>query len=232
MPRIVRLTAILCLLSLGLLSVGLLSVGAVAQEASTEDRLRDALRHVTADLRAAQDSQTTLQAALDQAQKQRDLLQQQVTQLNAQIAAQPAAQPTPQPDQQFRGVVETMKKQNAALQDGLAHWQAAYQQAATLAQTKDVQGRQSAATASTAQRTLDVCETKNSKLLAVANDILHMYDTRKFRSLASGSWSSVLGFKKVELENIVQDNEDRILDQKYYPGEQPAGPPARQATAP
>jgi hypothetical protein len=225
MPRIVRLTVILCLLS----------VGAAAQEASTEDRLRDALRHVTADLRAAQDSQTTLQAALDQAQKQRDLLQQQVTQLNAQIAAQPAAQPTPQPaqpDQQFRDMVETMKKQNAALQDGLAHWQAAYQQAATLAQTKDAQGRQSAATASTAQRTLDVCETKNSKLLAVANNILHMYDTRKFRSLASGSWDSVLGFKKVELENIVQDNEDRILDQKYYPGEQPAGPPARQGTTP
>jgi DNA repair exonuclease SbcCD ATPase subunit len=224
------------LLSVGLLSVGLLSVGAVAQEASTEDRLRDALRHVTADLRAAQDSQTTLQAALDQAQKQRDLLQQQVTQLNAQIAAQPAAQPTPQPaqpDQQFRDVVETLKKQNAALQDGLAHWQTAYQQAATLAQTKDAQGRQSAATASTAQRTLDVCEAKNGKLIAVANDILHMYDTRKFRSLASGSWDSVLGFKKVELENIVQDNEDRILDQKYYPGEQPAGPPpARHGTAP
>jgi hypothetical protein len=217
MHRIVSFAAVFCLFA----------VGAVAQEASTEDRLRDALRHVTADLRAAQDSQTTLQAALDQAQKQRDLLQQQVTQLTAQIAAQPAAQPAPQPaaqpdQQQFRDVVETMKKQNAALQDGLAHWQSAYQQAATLAQTKDAQGRQAAASASTAQQTLDVCEAKNGKLIAVANDILHMYDTRKFRSLTSGGLDAVLGFKKVELENIVQDNEDRILGQKYYHGEQAA----------
>ena len=203
----------------------LLTVTAVAQESgSEEDRLRDALRHVTADLRAAQDSQTTLQAALDQAQKQRDLLQQQVTQLTAQAAARPAGQPSqPVPDDQpLRDAVDTLKKQNASLQDGLAHWQSAYQQAATLAQTKDAQDRQSSAKAATAQRTLDVCETKNTKLLAVADDILHLYDTRKFRSLATSDWDAVLGFKKVELENIVQDNEDRILEQKYYPGEQPA----------
>jgi hypothetical protein len=203
----------------------LLTVTAVAQESgSEEDRLRDALRHVTADLRAAQDSQTTLQAALDQAQKQRDLLQRQVTQLTTQAAARPAVQPAqPAPDDQpLRDAVDTLKKQNAALQDRLAHWQSAYQQAATLAQTKDAQDRQSSAKAATAQRTLDVCETKNTKLLAVADDILHLYDTRKFRSLATSDWDAVLGFKKVELENIVQDNEDRILEQKYYPGEQPA----------
>jgi hypothetical protein len=202
----------------------LLAATAGAQEASTEDRLRDALRHVTADLRAAQDSQTALQAALDQAKKQRDLLQQQVAQLSAQIAAKPAAQPAqPAPDDQpLRDAVDTLKKQNAALQDGLTHWQTAYQQAATLAQTKDAQDRQSSAKATTAQRTLNVCETKNTRLLAVANDILHMYDTRKFRSLATSKWDMVLGFKKVELENIVQDNEDRILEQKYYRGEQPA----------
>ncbi|WP_158923779.1 hypothetical protein [Acidisphaera sp. S103] len=212
--RIIPFATVLCLFA----------ATAGAQEASTEDRLRDALRHVTADLRAAQDSQTTLQATLDQAQKQRDLLQQQVTQLTAQVAARPAAQPA-QPaadDQPLRDAVDTLKKQNAALQDGLTHWQTAYQQAATLAQTKDAQDRQSSAKATTAQRTLDVCQTKNTKLLAVANNILNMYDTRKFRSLATSGWDVVLGFKKVELENIVQDNEDRILEQKYYPGEQPA----------
>ncbi|MDB5398181.1 MAG: hypothetical protein JWQ55_199 [Rhodopila sp.] len=230
--RIAGYAAVICLFA----------ASAAAQGQSTEDKLRDALRHVTADLRAAQDNQTSLQAALDQAQKQRDLLQQQVTQLNAQVAARPAqtAQPV-QPsaaDQQLREIADTLKKQNAALQDGLSHWQTAYQQAATLAQTKDAQGRQSATVAATAQRTLGVCEAKNSKLIAVANDILHLYDTHQFRSVASSSWDSMLGFKRVELQNIVQDNEDRILEQRYYPGEQPTGagapPPARarQGTAP
>ncbi len=32
------------------------------------------------------------------------------------------------------------------------------------------------------------------------------------------SYEPLLGFKKVELENIVQDNEDRIRAQTYYPG--------------
>jgi DNA repair exonuclease SbcCD ATPase subunit len=194
-------------------------------------------------LRAAQDNQTALQAALDQAQKQRDLLQQQVTQLKAQLAAQaatPAAPAAPPPqqaadEQQLHDAIDALKKQNAALQDGLTHWQSAYQQAATLAQAKDVQGRQSAQAASTAQRTLDVCEGKNARLTGVAEDILHLYETPRFRSLARGDWDGLLGFKRVELENIVQDNEDRILDQKYRPGEQPAPtapPPAAGAAAP
>jgi hypothetical protein len=227
--RIIPFATVLCLFA----------VGATAQGASNEDRLRDALRHVTTDLRAAQDNQVAQQAALDQALKQRDLLQQQVTQLTAQIAAQPAAQaaqpaqPTAD-DRQVRDVLDALKKQNAALQDGLTHWQTAYQQAATLAQAKDAQGRQAAAMATTAQQTLGVCQTKNTKLIAIANDILHLYDTRQFRSVASSSWDSMLGFKRVELQNIVQDNEDRILDQKYYAGERPTPTraPTQQGKAP
>jgi hypothetical protein len=68
---------------------------------------------------------------------------------------------------------------------------------------------------------LGVCQAKNPKLIAVAQDILHLYQTPHFRSRARGNRDAVLGFKRVELENILQDNEDRILDQKYYPGERP-----------
>ncbi len=61
-----------------------------AQSDSVDDRLREALRKMTVDLRGAQDNQAALQAQLDQAQKQRDLLQQQVATLNARLAQQPA----------------------------------------------------------------------------------------------------------------------------------------------
>ena len=90
-----------------------------------------------------------------------------------------------------------------------------------LARTEDAQQRASSATATTAQ---PVCQAKNTRLIAVAQDILHLYQTPHFRSLERGNWDAVLGCKRVELENIVQDNEDRILDQRCYPGEQP--PPA------
>jgi hypothetical protein len=214
------------------------ATGAAAQSASQEDRLRDALRKTTVDLRAAQDSQVALQASLDQAQKERDALQQQVAQLTAQAAqraAEPApaapAPPAPPPqDQQLRAVIDALKRQNAELEAGVRKWQAAYQQAASVAQAKDAESRQLAASLKISETTLGVCAGKNTRLLAVANDILHLYRQQDFKSLLLMSYEPLLGFKKVELENIVQDNEDRVRAQKYYPGEQPQAPakaPAR-----
>ncbi len=210
-----------------------ISSNAWAQDQSVEGRLREVLRRTTVDLRALQDNQATMQAALDQAQKQRDLLQAQVDQLNARLAQAPPvqaapSQPTPRQaadEQQLRAAIDELKKQNAALQDGLAHWQTAYQQAATLVQTKDQQARQLEGVATSAKQTLGICETKNTKLIGVAQDILHLYQTQSFRSLLLGSYEPLLGMKRVELENIEQDNEDRIRDQQYYHDEMPAAPP-------
>jgi predicted nucleic acid-binding Zn-ribbon protein len=213
------------------------ATGAGAQDASVDDRLRETLRRMTVDLRTAQDNQATLQAQLDQSQKQRDLLQQQVAALNAKLGQQPAAQAA-QPAQtaasaveiqQLRDVVAAMKQQDASLQEGLSHWQSAYQQAAGIAREKDAESRQLSVTARSATGTLDVCEAKNTKLIAVANDILHLYRAQSFRSLLLKSYEPLLGYKQVELENIVQDNEDRIRAQQYYPGEQPPHPTVVQA---
>jgi hypothetical protein len=212
--------------------LAILATHAAAQSGSQEDRLRDALRKTTVDLRAAQDTQVALQASLDQAQKERDALQQQVVQLTAQIAQRPAepapAAPAPatppQPtaeEQQLRAAVDALKRQNADLAAGVKKWQAAYQQAASVAQAKDAESRQLAAANKIVEATLDVCTGKNTRLLAVANDILHLYRQQDFKSLLLMSYEPLLGYKKVELENIVQDNEDRVRAQKYYPGEQP-----------
>src|ERR1700748_3151554 len=66
-----------------------------AQSDSVDDRLREALRKMTVDLRSTQDNQAALQAQLDQAQKQRDMLQQQVATLNTKLAQQPASPAQP-----------------------------------------------------------------------------------------------------------------------------------------
>jgi hypothetical protein len=39
--------------------------------------------------------------------------------------------------------------------------------------------------------------------------------------LLLSSYEPLLGLKKVELENTIQDYEDKILDQKYRPGSEP-----------
>lgn len=77
---------------------------------------------------------------------------------------------------------------------------------------------------------------KNTRLIAVANDILHLYRTQSFRSLLLGSYEPLLGFKQVQLENTVQDYEDKISAQRFYGNERPpavpAAAPKAQAVAP
>jgi chromosome segregation ATPase len=203
---------------------------ASAQDASVDAQLRDVLRKMTVDLHAARDSRAALQAQLDLAQKQRDALQLQVTALEAKQSQQPAAPPPAQQAkadadaQPLRDTIDALKKQNAALQAGLSHWQSSYQDAATIARAKDAESRQLSATSKSATDTLGICEAKNTKLIGVANDILHLYRSQDFKSVLLGSYEPLLGYKQVELENIIQDNEDKIRAQRYYPHEQPAAP--------
>ena len=200
----------------------LLPTAAIADDET--DHLRDALRHVTIDLRAAQDAQTTLQASLDQANKQNALLQQQVAALNAKAAATPAAPvapPVPPAELgQLRAQVAAARSQNAALRGGLAKWQGAYQQAATIARQKDLESRNLSGAGKAQSQQLATCRAENAKLTGVANDILHLYRSQSFRSVLVGSYEPLIGFDQVKLENIVQDYEDKIRAQAYIPGRQ------------
>jgi predicted nucleic acid-binding Zn-ribbon protein len=188
------------------------------------DRLRDALRHVTIDLRAAQDAQTTLQASLDQETKQNALLRQQVAALNAKVAATPAAPATPAVTpaalQALQAELAAARGQNAALRGGLSKWQAAYGQAAAIAQAKDRESRDLAGTSTAEGRQLALCRAENTRLTGVANDILHLYRSQGFRSILLGSYEPLIGFEQVKLENIVQDYEDKIRAQAYLPTQQ------------
>ena len=106
-----------------------------AQDSTGEARLREALRQTTIQLRALQDSQAALAAQLDQAKRERDALKQQ-------LDAAKSAPSAPDPQvAQLRDAVTALQQQNAALQQGLQKWQAAYQQAADLARSKDAESR-------------------------------------------------------------------------------------------
>ena len=198
----------------------LLPSAALADDES--DRLRDALRHVTIDLRAAQDAQTTLQASLDEANKQKTLLQQQVDTLNAKVAATPAAAAVPAvPPAQLQVLAAQLtsaRNQNAALRGGLSKWQGAYRQAASVAQQKDLETRTLGGTSAAEGKQLATCKAMNTRLTVVANDILHLYRTQGFRSVLLGSYEPLIGFDQVKLENIVQDYEDKINAEAYVPG--------------
>jgi microsomal dipeptidase-like Zn-dependent dipeptidase len=194
---------------------------AMAQE-TPEARLREMLRRTAADLRASQDSQAALQASVEQEKLKSSALQKQVDQLTAAVAAPAKPSVSDEEIARMRADLQAARAQVTALEAGLKQWRDAYQKAAELARAKDAESRAATARAAESQRQTGICTTANTKLSGVANDILHLYQTQGFRSLLIYSYEPLLGLKKVELENVIQDYEDKILDQKYRPGRETA----------
>jgi hypothetical protein len=71
---------------------------------------------------------------------------------------------------------------------------------------------------------LAACHAANAKLLAAGHDILHLYETQSFRSLLVRSYEPLLGLWRVELENIVQDQDDRLREQEIPPDSKESQP--------
>lgn len=188
----------------------------MAQDA-TQARLREMLRRTTADLRAAQDSQAVLQATLDQEKQKGADLQKQVDELTERLAHAPKATMSEEEIAGLRADLRAAQARVAALEPGLRQALDANQQSAAAARAKDAEARIAAARATGAEREAATCAAANSKLIVVAHDILHLYESQGFRSLLFASYEPVLGLKKVELQNTIQDYEDKILDNKYRP---------------
>jgi chromosome segregation ATPase len=196
----------------------LLHAAPALAQASIEDRLREAVKKLTADLRATQDAQAGLKAQIDDLTKQRDAVQAQLDQAKAQLA-QPAAAPADTAAlAKLQADLAAARQDNAALRTALAKWQAAYKEAATLAQARDADAKRLDATLKTTTQTLGACKQANGKLIVTARGILHLYETQDFRSLLLKSYEPLLGIKRTELENLVQDYDDRILDAKLPAG--------------
>ncbi len=190
---------------------------ALAQQ-SNEDRLREALKRQTAEFRALQDGQAALQAQIGDLTKQRDALQQQLDQVKAQLAAKPAAPAAPVVDEaelaKLKEQLEAAHKENAGLQAALVKWQAAYKEAAALAQAKDAEAKRLDAALKQTTARLGECRVSNTKLAGIAHDILHLYESQSFRSLLLDSYMPLVAMKRAELENMVQDFDDKIYDTK------------------
>lgn len=210
-----------------------LANAARAQE-SNEDRLREAYKKITADFRALQDSQAQLRAQLEQMTQARDAALAEVAQLKA--APQPAAGPSADEVQQamdkLKAQVDALKRENTGLQAALTKWQAAYQQAAQLAQERDAEAKKLTVSVRDAVKTLDACKESDAKLAALAREILHLYETQDFRALLWKSYEPILGMKRVELENMIQDYDDRIYKARFYMGTPASVAGATQAAAP
>jgi len=205
---------------------------AADQPSPAELRMRETLKNTLLSLRNAQNDLATAQATQAESdQKVKDLTAQVDTMTKQAIADKEAS------DKNIATLgakVTSQTAEIAAYKDALAKWEAGYKLAFTTAKTKEADRAKLAEEKIVLQRRVDDLETKNEELFKVGNDILTRYE--KFGlGEALAAKEPFVGTTRVKLENLVQDLQDKLLDQKSTP--QPAAttpapaPAADQAKA-
>lgn len=202
-----------------LIAAFLLAAPAVlhAQDAP-EDRLRAALRQSVGEMRAAQDQAAQAQAQLAQAQSDLAATKAQLDAANAKLAAG-GAKPAANPDdmRQLQASLQATQQQNAALQQNLQRTQGAASQLQEAAREKDAESRQAQAGLAANTRALQTCKAANKKLIGVSEQVLNLWQDRSFLWVLRKSYEPLIGASRVDLENIVQDYDDKIREQEYIP---------------
>ncbi|SEH32931.1 hypothetical protein [Magnetospirillum fulvum] len=207
----------LSLIAAALVLSGLVPGGARASD-DTETRLRDALRSAIAQSRTLEDERAQLHAKNAENQKL-------IEALKAQLESRPAPGRTAAaPD---RAILDRMEaefnRRLAANSETVAQaiaaqekWKSAYQEAVAVARAKEAERAQLAGQTETLTRRAESCETKNAALYKVGAEILDRYAARDIAETLLDR-DPFLGIKKVELQTLVQDYQDKLLDQKAVP---------------
>lgn len=180
---------------------------ATARANSETDRLRDALRSTTGQLRTLEDQRAALQARATAAEQERDRLRKQTETLRAQVK---------EAEQAYRQAVKDFNDRLTERDEALEKWKSAYTEAATVARAKDAERSKFESEAATLKTSNKACEAKNVQLVKVGTEIMKQYEAMDPMEKILDH-EPVLGLKRVEHQNAAQDFRDKILDQKVKP---------------
>lgn len=201
---------------LALLAVFAFASGAVIRAADSapdtgEARLREALRQTTLQLRSAETERANLQAAQAGMQDEKKALTEKFEALRKQTVADRAAD-----DKAIATLKATAANQEAEiarLKEELARTDAAGKQSAALAVTKETDRAKLATDILVLQRKVDDRETKNLALFKLGNEILTRYEKFSLGE-ALAAREPFVGTTRTKLENLVQDYQDKLNDQR------------------
>jgi len=178
-----------------------------ARADSEADRLREALRTATAQTRALEDERASLQAKIAQADKDKAALKTQVD------AAKARAN---QLDKEYRQAVQDFNARLEERNQTLEKWKDAYEEAATVARTKDAERAKFESESKTYQESTKVCTAKNLKLIQVGREVIAQYEGVTIGGIMVAK-EPVLGLRRVEIQNWSQDQTDRLVEQRMQP---------------
>jgi chromosome segregation ATPase len=178
-----------------------------AHAESEADRLREALRSATGQVRTLEDQRAALQARATAAEQERDRLRKQNETLRAQVK---------EAEQAYRQAVKDFNDRLAERDEALEKWKSAYAEAATVARAKDAERAKFEGEATALKASNKACEAKNTQLVKIGNDIVTKYEAMNpFEKILDHE--PVFGLQRVQHQNAAQDFRDKVLDQKVKP---------------
>ncbi len=183
------------------------ALSSTAHAQSETDRLREALRTTTGQLRQLEDQRAALQARATAAEQDRDRLRKQNETLRAQVK---------EAEQSYRQAVKDFNDRIAERDEALEKWKSAYAEAATVARAKDAERGKFEGEATALKASNKACEAKNTQLVKVGNEIVTQYEAMNPLEKILDH-EPVFGLKRVDHQNAAQDFRDKILDQKVKP---------------
>ncbi len=175
-----------------------------ANAQSETDRLRDALRSATAQTRALEDQRTALQAKVSEVERERALFKTQIDAAKADAA---------KVERDYRQAVQDF---NARLEDRnqtLEKWKEAYEEAATVARTKDAERAKFESESKNFKASTKSCVGRNIELVKVGRELLNRYDDLTIGDIIVAR-EPLIGLRRVEIQNLLQDYRDKVLDQR------------------
>jgi hypothetical protein len=191
----------------GLLLVGLTGAGSAwADQSDAETRLRAALKTASARIRELEEQNATLTAKQADADREKQTMSQKAAEDDKALAE--LHKQTDSDKAALEQAVATQHQQ----QDSIAKWQASYSEAADKARTRDTDAKQLDTVLGQMRPRLQSCEAKNAALYKIGEDVLDLYDKKDFFDIVTGE--PVTKLKRVELENTMQDYEDKMRDNK------------------
>jgi chromosome segregation ATPase len=206
------------------------------QEATTESRLRDALRNTAQQLQDAQGQVATLQASQAQSDTDNAALKAKVDALTAQIAT--LKQQSDDDKAASDKAIADLKSQNAdltgqiaKLQDALIAWEKDDKANRQIGTNTEAARAQLAIQIILLKRTIDDRETKNLALYNLGNEILTRYEKYGMGEAITAK-EPFTGLSRVKLQELVQDYKDKIADQLVTPGQAPTTPLVKTAGTP
>lgn len=185
--------------------VVLSSLASVEAHADAEsDKLRDALRSATAQTRSLEDQRSALQAKVADAEREKAALTSQIAAAKAQVK---------EVEKTHREAVDEFNQRLEDRNQTLEKWKGAYEEAATVARTKDAERAKFEGEATAYKASTKSCVAKNTQLMKVGRELLRRYEGVSFGDIAVIN-EPLIGARRVEVQNILQDYDDKLLEQK------------------